>query len=84
MCGRLGDGRSFPMFICLDSRESCELVWTPQLLSSIIFDFGLKPLPWRYIINAKGDITEDYCAIYLADIIYPSMGHPKSIESHPR
>jgi hypothetical protein len=33
-----------------------------------------KPLPWRYISNTKGSITEEYCAIYMEDVLHPALG----------
>ena len=53
-------------------------------MSLDIFDVDGQPLAGRYISNAKGIVTEEYCAIYFADIIHPSMGRPKSRDTHLR
>ena len=52
-------------------------------MSSDIFDVDGKPLAWRYISNPKGSITEEYCGLYLKDVIYPAMGRPKPKATHP-
>jgi hypothetical protein len=52
-------------------------------VSSEIFDIDEKPLAWRNISNVKGNITEEYCGVYLETIIYPALGRRKPIFSHP-
>jgi hypothetical protein len=83
-CGRLGDGRALPVFICFASGDSYEPAWTPHFVSCDIFDVDGKPLAWRCISNAKGSITEEYCGLYdFKDLMYPAMGRPKPERHHP-
>jgi len=83
VCGRLGDGRSLPVFMCFASGDSYEPSWAPHNVCEDILDKDDNPLPWRYISNAKGSITEEYCAIYIETVLHPVLGYPKPRSSHP-
>jgi hypothetical protein len=83
VCGRLGDGRSLPVYICFASGESYDPAWAPHYACDDILDKELKPLSWRYISNAKGSITEEYCADYIKHVIHPALGYPKPRDTHP-
>jgi len=83
VCGRLGDGRSLPVFICYASGDFFDPEWRPHIVFEDVFDSNGAPLAWRYISNVKGSITEEYCSLYLKDIIYPALGCPKPRATHP-
>ena len=51
-------------------------------MSSGIFDVDVTPLAWRYISDAKGNITKGYCGIYFETIIYPALSHHNPRDSH--
>ncbi len=79
VCGRLGDGRALPVFVCFASGDSYSLAWAPHYVSDDIKDKDGKPLPWRYIINPKGSITEEYCAVFIEDVLHPALSRlPKA------
>lgn len=54
VCGRLGDGRALPVFVCFASGDSYVFAWASHYVSDDILDKDVKPLPWRYISNPKG------------------------------
>ena len=83
VCGRLGDGRSLPVFVCFASGETFDPSWTPHYVSDEICDKNGEPLEWRYINNLKGSMTEEFCGIYIEDILYPALGYPKNKDTHP-
>jgi hypothetical protein len=65
VCGRLGDGRSLPSFVCFASDDSFKPFWTPHYVSDEVLDNNGDPLEWRYISNVKGSMTEEFCSIYI-------------------
>jgi hypothetical protein len=69
--------------MCFASGDSYEPAWAPQYVCEDILDKDDKPLAWRYISNTKGSITEEFCGIYIADILYPALGYPKPRFDHP-
>ena len=77
VCGRLGDGRSLPVFIVFNSSDSFEPAWAPHYVSEDIYDNEVNPLPWRYISNPKGSVNEDFCCDYVKEISHPALGYPK-------
>jgi hypothetical protein len=83
VCGRLGDGRSLPCFVCFASGDSFQPSWTPHYVSDEVFDKNGDPLEWRYISNVKGSMTEEFCCIYIEDVLYPALGYPKHRDTHP-
>ena len=40
-----------------------------------IFDKDGDPLAWRYLSNTKGSIIEEYCAMYIEDVLQPVLGY---------
>jgi hypothetical protein len=62
VCGRLGDGRSLPVFMFFASSDSYEPAWAPHYVCEDIMDKDDKPLAWRNISNTKGSITEEFVA----------------------
>ena len=82
VCGRLGDGRAMPVYTVFNSVNSFEPSWTPSIVSDCIFDKDGKGLPWRYSSNEKGSVNEDFCKEYIEEILWPSLGYPKSRDSH--
>ena len=83
VCGRLGDGRALPVFVCFASGDSYAPAWAPHYVCDDILDKDGKPLPWRYISNPKGSITEEFCALYIEDVLHPALGYPKPRSTHP-
>jgi hypothetical protein len=77
VCGRLGDGRTLPVFMCFASGDSYAPPWALHYVSDDIKDKGGTPLPWRYFSNPKGSITEEYCAVYIEDVLHPALGSPR-------
>jgi hypothetical protein len=82
-CGRLGDGRSLPVYIIFSSGESFEPAWAPRIVSDCIFDKEGKGLPWRYSSNAKGSVNEDLCKLYIEEMVCPTLGYPKPRDTDP-
>jgi hypothetical protein len=72
VCGRLGDGGFLPILVCFPSSDSYVLAWVPHYVCNDIMDKDKKLFPWRYISNAKGSITEEFCAIYIEDVLHPA------------
>ena len=83
VCGRLGDGRALPVFTCFASGDSYAPAWAPHIVCDDILDKDGQPLPWRYISNAKGSITEEFCSIYISDVLYSALGYPKPRATPP-
>jgi hypothetical protein len=83
-CGRQGDGRPLHVFIVFASGDLFEPAWCLDAVSNNVFDNEGNPLPWRYINNAKGSVTYEFCALYAKEILHPSLGYPKPRDTHPR
>jgi len=79
-----GDGRPLPVFIVFAPGDSFEPAWCLDVVSDNVLDNEGNPLPWRYISNAKGSVTDDFCALYVKEILPPALGYPKPRETHPR
>ncbi len=60
-CGRLGDGRAFPVYIVYASGNNYEASWAPDISTPDILDKDGKPLQWRYTSNLKGSVNEEFC-----------------------
>ncbi len=83
VCGRLGDGRALPVFMCFAFGDSFAPAWASHYVCDDIFDKDGNPLAWRYISNTKVSITKDLCASYIEDVLRPALGYPKPRSSHP-
>ena len=82
-CGRLGDGRALPVFVVFASGDTFDPAWAPHIVSDTIFDNEGEALPWRYISNAKGSVTDEFCALYVKEILHPALGYPKPRALYP-
>jgi len=67
VCGRLGDGRLLPVFICFAFGESFEHEWGPHIVSEDIIDKYGDGLAWHYINNVKGFIKGVVCSLHEGD-----------------
>jgi hypothetical protein len=75
--------RALLVFMCFAFGDSDAHAWAPHFVCEDILDKNNQPLAWRYISNAKGSITEEYCAIYIEDVHHPAQGYPKPRSTHP-
>jgi hypothetical protein len=69
--------------MCYAFGDSYEPAWAPHYVCYDILDKDGNPLPWRYISNAKGSTTEEFCAIYIETVLHPALGYPKPRSTHP-
>lgn len=83
-CGRMGDGRTLPVYMVLASGEEVSGAWTPELEAPDIFDKEGNTLKWRYTSNVKGSVDSEFCKDYLTEILHPALGYPPSRDERPR
>ena len=83
-CGRLGDGRALPVYTVFASGEEYDADIASDDKAVDILDREGNPLMWRFTSNRKGSMTEEFCADYVEQVLYPALGYPKHRDTHPR
>jgi hypothetical protein len=61
--------------MCFAFGDSHEPAWAFHYdVYEDIRDKDVTPLPWRYIRKAKCSITNEFCIIYIEDVLHRAVG----------